>query len=228
MKTLFIVGTDTEVGKTVLTTAIAAYYQVYYPQQSLGILKLLQTGVGDREHYQQMFGSSSSIEVVAPLVFSTPVAPPIAAEREERPIPLAQVWQALCSLQQTKDLVLVEGLGGLGSPVTWELTVADIAGEWRLPTVLVVPVKLGAIAQSVANMALARQTKVNLKGIILSCFHPISDQELLDWAPIELIQSLTRVPVLGILPYIEDLKDITKLAHIISNLDLEIFLMDNG
>jgi dethiobiotin synthetase len=227
MKTLFIVGTDTEVGKTVLTTALAAYSQVYCPQQSLGIMKLLQTGVGDLEHYQQMFGSSCSIEVVAPLVFSTPVAPPIAAEREERPIPLAQVWQALCSLQQTKDLVLVEGLGGLGSPVTWELTVADIAGEWRLPTVLVVPVKLGAIAQSVANVALARQAKVNVKGIILSCINPISDQELLDWAPIELIQSLTRVPVLGILPYLEDLKDLNKLAHIISNLDLENFLIDN-
>ncbi|GBF79131.1 dethiobiotin synthase [Aphanothece sacrum] len=222
MKTLCIVGTDTEVGKTVLTTAIAAYSQVYYPQRSVGIMKLLQTGVGDREHYQQMFGSYASIEVVAPLVFSTPVAPPIAAEREELPIPLAQVWQALCSLQQTKDLVLVEGLGGLGSPVTWELTVADIAGEWRLPTVLVVPVKLGAIAQAVANVALARQTKVNLKGIILSCINPISDQELVDWAPKELIQSLTYVPVVGILPYLQDLLDVNKLAHITSNLDLEM------
>jgi len=61
--------------------------------------------------------------------------------------------------------VLVEALGG--SPVSEEFTVADLA-EWR-PTVLVVPVKLGAIAQAVANVALARPSRVHLKGIVLNC-----------------------------------------------------------
>uniref|UniRef100_UPI0030D8AFCE ATP-dependent dethiobiotin synthetase BioD n=1 Tax=Cyanothece sp. BG0011 TaxID=2082950 RepID=UPI0030D8AFCE len=121
-----------------------------------------------------------------------------------------------------KKLVLAEGLGGLGSPVTWELTVADLAGEWRLPTVLVVPVKLGAIAQTVANVALARQCKVNLKGIIFSCPNALSDEEIADFIPISLIQSLTQVPILGIIPYLENINDMSKLAHVASNLELEI------
>ncbi|MGB5594563.1 MAG: dethiobiotin synthase [Crocosphaera sp.] len=219
MKTLFIVGTDTEVGKTVVTSALAAYWQTYYPTESLGIMKLIQTGRGDREFYQQLF---PNLEIVNPLCFDTPVAPPIAAERENRSLPLDVVWQGFSSLQQRKELVLVEGMGGLGSPVTWELTVADIAGEWRLPTILVVPVKLGAIAQTVANIALARQKKIDLKGIIFSCPCPLSEQEIADFAPIHLIQSLTQIPVLGMIPYLENTQDINKLAHVAANLELEM------
>ncbi len=218
MTTLLIVGTDTEVGKTVVTSALAAYWQTYHPTKSLGVIKLLQTGIGDVEEYQQLF---PNVEVVNPLRYDTPVAPPVAAERENRPIPLDQVWQGLNDLQQRKNFVLAEGLGGLGSPVTWELTVADLAGQWRLPTVLVVPVKLGAIAQTVANVALARQYKVNLKGIIFSCASPLSEQEIVDFIPTSLIQSLTQTSVLGIIPYLENTQDINKLAHVAANLDLE-------
>ncbi|HAC63493.1 MAG TPA: ATP-dependent dethiobiotin synthetase BioD [Cyanothece sp. UBA12306] len=224
MTILFIAGTDTEIGKTIVTTAIAAYWEKYYSAQRLGLIKLLQTGIGDFEHYQKIFTASELLKIVCPLSFVTPVALPIAAEHENRPISLDLVWNSLVSLEKNSDFVLAEGLGGLGSPVTWELTVADLAGEWRLPTVLVVPVKLGAIAQSVANVALARQQKINLKGIILSCPHPISPQELKDWAPMDLIQSLTGVQVLGIIPYLENINDLDKLAQVAANLDLEILL----
>jgi dethiobiotin synthetase len=124
-------------------------------------------------------------------------------------------------LRSQRDFVLVEALGGLGSPVTDELTVADLAGEWRLPTVLVVPVRLGAIAQAVANVALARQSRVNLKGIILNCIQPRTDAEIADWTPQQLIQSLTNTPVLGCLPYLDNLTDLDKLAQIASDLDWE-------
>ena len=215
MTTLFIVGTDTEVGKTVVTSAIAAYWQTHHPTESLGLIKLIQTGIGDREHYQRLF---PDLEIVNSLHYDTPVAPPVAAQRENRPIPLDLVEQGLKDLQQRKKLVLAEGLGGLGSPVTWELTVAELAGNWGLETVLVVPVKLGAIAQTVANVALARQHNVNLKGIILSCSQPISEQEIVDFTPISLLESLTKIPILGIIPYLENIEDISKLAHVASNL----------
>ncbi|MGK7955326.1 MAG: dethiobiotin synthase [Crocosphaera sp.] len=217
MTTLLIVGTDTEVGKTVVTSALAAYLQTQHPTQSLGVIKLLQTGIGDVEHYQQLF---PHVEVVNPLRYDTPVAPPVAAERENRPIPLDQVWNSLQDLQERKNWVLAETLGGLGSPVTWELTVADLAGDWGLSTVLVVPVKLGAIAQTVANIALARQHQVNLKGIIFSCSAPLSEEEIANFIPITLIKSLTQTPVFGIIPHLDNTKDITKLAQVAANLDL--------
>lgn len=225
MTTLLITGTDTEVGKTVVTAALAAYWEKYHFNQPLGLMKLLQTEVGDYQYYQRLFADFALVQIVNPLSFQTPIAPPIAAQREGRVIPLEKVWQDLTSLQQMSDFVLVEGLGGLGSPITWELTVADLAREWRLSTVLVVPVKLGAIAQTVANVALARQGNVKLKGIILNCSESVSERELTNVIPIELIQQLTGVRVLGIIPYLSDINDINKLAKVSSNLDLEHLLL---
>jgi dethiobiotin synthetase len=224
LNVLLITGTDTETGKTVLTCALAAYLQAYRPQERLGILKPLQTGTGDRELYQNRFDLSQTLEEITPLHFQTPVAPPVAAEREGRLIDLGQAWQAFETLRQQRQWVLVEALGGLGSPITHELTVADLARDWRLPVVLVVPVKLGAIAQAVANVALARQSGIHLKGIVLNCVNSCSDQEIADWAPIDLIQSLTNIPVLGIMPHLADLADLSKLAQVASNLDLERLL----
>ncbi|WGV27251.1 dethiobiotin synthase [Halotia branconii] len=227
LKSLLITGTDTEAGKTVLTTALAAYYQKYYPQRSWGIMKPIQSGIGDREWYQRLFSLNQSAEEITPLYFQAPLAPPVAAAKENRRVDLAVVWQALSELQKRRDFVLIEALGGLGSPVTEELTVADLAAEWRLPTVLVVPVKLGAIAQAVANVALARQKKINLKGIVLNCIQPRSDDEIANWTPADLIQSLTNTPVLGCLPYLDNLDDLDKLAQVASNLDLETLTLLN-
>jgi dethiobiotin synthetase len=221
LKELLITGTDTEAGKTVLTTILAAYWQKHHPQSRLGIMKPIQSGVGDREWYQNTFKLEQSPEEITPLYFQAPLAPPIAAAKENRPVDLGIVWQALTKLRSQCDFLLIESLGGLGSPVTDELTVADLAGEWRLPTVLVVPVKLGAISHTVANVALARQTRINLKGIVLNCTQPHSDAEIADLTPKDLIQSLTNIPVLGYLPYIDNLTDLNKLAQIASNLDLE-------
>jgi|SRR6478672_1100603 len=221
MNALLITGTDTEIGKTVLTTSLAAYWQKYCAARSLGIMKPIQSGVGDRELYTELFSLNQSPAEITPLYFQAPLAPPVAAAQEGRFVDLKVAWQAFDQLRQQRDWVLVEALGGLGSPVTNELTVADLAGDWRLPTVLVVPVRLGAIAQAVANVALARQSRIQLKGIVLNCVQPRSDTEIANWAPIDLIQSLTNTPVLGIIPYLADATDLTKLAQVASNLEIE-------
>ena len=221
MNTLLITGTDTEAGKTVFTTALAAYWQTYYPQRRLGIMKPIQSGEGDREFYQKLFSLDQSASEITPLYFQAPLAPPIAAARENREVDLGLVWQTLEKVRSRHDIILLEALGGLGSPITDELTVADLAGEWRLPTVLVVPVKLGAIGQAVANVALAKQSRVHLVGIVLNCVEPRSEAQIADWTPPQLIQSLTNTPVLGCLPYLDNLSDFEKMAQVISNLDLE-------
>jgi dethiobiotin synthetase len=231
MTTILITGTDTDTGKTIITASLRAYYQQYFPHFQVGLMKLLQTGreenlaaplskvtstsLSDRQFYQQFFA-----DVVIPLSFSTPIAPPLAAKKENKYIDLGIIWQALSNLQSKKDLVLVEALGGLGSPVTEELTVADLAASWHLDSILVVPVKLGAIAQAVANVALARQCKINLKGIILNCLTPCPEEQINDWTPINLIQSLTQIPVLGIFPYLENMDKLETLAIAASKLNL--------
>jgi len=220
LNALLISGSDTDVGKTVLTTALVAYWQAYSAQK-LAILKPIQTGTGDRELYTRLFELDQTPEQINPLRFQAPLAPPLAAAQEGHTIDLGVVWQTFQALQRSRDFVLVEGLGGLGSPITHELTVADLARDWRLPTVLVIPVKLGAIAQAVANVALARQAKVQIRGLVLNCAQPCTLEDIENWAPAELIRSLTQVPVLGTMPYLQDPRDRAQLAQIASGLDLE-------
>lgn len=217
MKTLLIAGTDTDIGKTIITTALRGFYQTYFPQLNVGLMKLLQTGeqgdraapLSDRQFYEQFFN-----DVVVPQCFSAPLAPPLAAQLENKSIDLGIIWQSLLKLQQTKDLILVEALGGLGSPITDELTIADIAGTWHLETILVVPVKLGAIAHAVSNVALARHHKVKIRGIIFNCVHDCTEEQQNNWTPKELVESLTQVPVLGYFPYLAKLPNLADLAVI--------------
>lgn len=129
MAILLIVGTDTEVGKTVLTSALAAYWQRYRNSEMLGLLKLLQTGSGDRELYQRLFLPETPLDAIAPLHFSAPLAPPVAALREGRSLDLAPVWQALTQLNRDRSFVLAEALGGLGSI---ESRINPNQGSWAL------------------------------------------------------------------------------------------------
>jgi dethiobiotin synthetase len=221
LNALMIVGTDTEVGKTVLTSALAAYWQKFLSPRPLGLMKPVQSGVGDRELYQRLFLPDQPLEAITPQYFEAPLAPPLAAALEDRSLDLAAVWSRLEQLCQQRDWVLVEALGGLGSPVTEEMTVADLAAAWHLPVVLVVPVRLGAIAQAVANVALARQGQLDLRGIVLNCCQPRTPEEVAQWAPADLITRLTQVPILGTLPYLEHPEDLEKLAAVGASLQLE-------
>ncbi|MEB3249114.1 MAG: dethiobiotin synthase [Merismopediaceae bacterium] len=227
MVTLLIAGTDTGVGKTLVTTLLAAYWRQYAGGQSLGLMKLLQTGIGDREHYQALFGDQGYWDLVTPQQWQTPVAPPIAALREGQAIALDVVWQKLRELQGKHPQILVEGLGSLGSPVTEELTVADLAGLWKLETLLVVPVQLGAMGQAIAQVALARQCKVKLRGLVLSCHSPESAEKLQDWADPDLLSRFTQLPILGIIPPLktEPYPPLEKLAQMASDCEIDALLL---
>jgi len=230
MTALAIVGTDTDVGKTFVTVALSVYWQKYRLKQGdkaqnlLSIFKLMQTGTGDIELYERLFGDVDGIDIVPPLRFDAPLAPPIAARKEGRTIDLGSIWQKFSLAEGQSQLVLLESLGGLGSPVTSELTVANVAADWRLPTVLVVPIKLGAIAHTVANVALARSLKIDLRGIILNCSQIEAVGRTEDLAPIGLIESLTQIPVIGTLPYAKDWDNSDRIAQKVADWDLELIL----
>ncbi|MFQ4138400.1 dethiobiotin synthase [Nodosilinea sp. PGN35] len=221
LNALLVAGTDTEVGKTVVTSALVAYGRRHCPDQAPAVLKPFQSGVGDRELYQRLFFPDVSLEAITPQYFDAPLAPPLAAALEGRSVDLLAAWRTLETATQRHPWVLVEGLGGLGSPVTYELTVADLAAAWHLPVVLVVPVRLGAIAQAIANVALARQNAIDLRGIVLNCPRPCTPEQIEQWAPAGLIASLAQTPVLGTLPYLSAPDSPLALAAAAAALDLE-------
>src|SRR5512145_1519899 len=113
LNALLVAGTDTEVGKTVVTSALLAYWQQYLPTQAPAVLKPFQAGVGDRELYQRLFFPDTSLEAINPQYFDAPLAPPLAADLEGRTVDLTLAWRALEASTQRHPWVLVEGLGGL-------------------------------------------------------------------------------------------------------------------
>lgn len=220
-KSLLISGTDTGVGKTALTAALLAYWQIHFPSQKVAVFKPIQSGKGDREFYQEHFHLTQTPEEITPLQYEHPLAPPIAADLEGRTVDLAKVWATLQRLQSDYDQIFIEGVGGLGTPITHELTVADLARDWRLPTVLVVPVQLGSIGQTIANVALARESKLNLKGIILSAARLDALAQVKDLTPSTLLARMTNIPVLGCLHPIQSWDNHPDLAQNLSGLSLE-------
>jgi len=220
-QTLLISGTDTEIGKTIVTSALLSYWRIYRTVEKIAVCKPLQAGPGDREWYSQVFDLSQPPETLNPLYYELPLAPPLAAKRAGKVIDLLPAWQAIQQLQTQFDWVLVEGVGSLGSPVTDELIVADIARDWRLPIVLVVPIRLGCVGQAVAHVALARQFGLDIRGIVLNATSVLSTEEIQQWAPIDMIQALTQVPVIGQVSHLSDPTNQTALADVASGWDLE-------
>jgi dethiobiotin synthetase len=221
---LLIAGTDTGVGKTVLTLAMAAYWQRHCGNQRLGIFKPIacdpQDVSADAQRYAQL-GLSQSISEINPIHLASTAVPAIASRQCHQRIELETIWQQFEQLRSQREFTLVEGVGGLGTPITKETTMADLAWDWRLPTILVVPVVAGAIAQTVANVALADQSRVHLKGIVLNCCDRQAQADIDTVASPALLESLTQKPVLGCIPYLSDPNNMDQLARVASDLEIE-------
>jgi len=132
---------------------------------------------------------------------------------------IADLWRSLSEQQQDHSMVLVEGEGGLGSPVVYDSTIAALARDWRLPTILVMPMRREAIAATVGAIALARHSRLDLLGVILNQSAPSTDFH--DSGISDLLRSLTQVPILGTLPFLDDLDNEGLLSHAASNLMIE-------
>lgn len=217
MPSLLITGSDTSVGKTIVTTLLANCLLDRVP---VAILKPVQSGRGDREYYLSNLALNQPPETVCPQYFAAPLAVPLAADREGRRVDLGLLWQTYQGLVAQYPVVLVEGAGGLGSPITWEYTVADLGRDWHLPTVLVVPVRLGSMTQAIASCALARECRLDLRGILFNCVQPYTEDEIYDLVAPDRLPLLTRVPILGIVPCLQKMPKAQELKAITDRLNL--------
>ncbi|MEB3212158.1 MAG: dethiobiotin synthase [Leptolyngbyaceae bacterium] len=223
-KSVLIVGTASGVGKTVVMMAIAAYYQTFCSDRSIALYTPISSGRRDPQQYQAVLNLAQSLDELSTISITGEGEPALLAAQENQAIDLAAIWKDYQSLASSHDLVLIEAFGGLGTPLTQETTVADLAWDWRLPTLLVVPVRPGAMGEAIAHVALARHSRVHLKGIILTCPTPMSDDDVVTVVDAAQLQSMTQIPVLGCIPYLEAVGDRSKLAQAASNLDIERIL----
>lgn len=150
-----------------------------------------------------------------------PTLTPNGIERGLEP-DLALLWRSLYQPQPETDVLCIDSEGSLASPITRDTTIATLAKEWRLPVLLVVPVAWEAIALSIATLALARDAKTTIVGLILNQHQPHSD--ISPEAMADILQSLTHTTILGIIPFLEQPHDDHTLNKLAFTLMLDVVL----
>jgi len=212
MKGLFITGTDTGIGKTLITGLLAGYYH----RQGWRIItqKWVQTGCTEQSediagHYALgNFAAGEEIDrLVNPYCFPLPASPHLAAEQAGCTVDPEVITRAYGELAARYDLVLVEGAGGALTPLTRTLLTADLVTQLGLPTLLVAGNKLGCINHTLLTIAALRYRGIHLLGVVFNRLAEAThEQAILEDNP-RVVAELGGVPVLGEMPFLADLRD---------------------
>ncbi|MCW9024818.1 MAG: dethiobiotin synthase [Gammaproteobacteria bacterium] len=204
-KGLFVTGTDTGIGKTVVSSAlITAFNKLGFHTTAM---KPIASGAKyingqlvneDALLLQQAASESSSYELINPYVFEPAIAPHLAARQVGIEIELSQIKQAYQQLSSNVDITVVEGVGGWLVPINKTENVADLATCLDLPVILVVGMRLGCINHALLTSESIQQKGANLIGwvanVVEADFSCVEEN-------IETLNEMIDAPLLGVIPF---------------------------
>ncbi|MDE9552043.1 dethiobiotin synthase [Xenorhabdus bovienii] len=219
----FLTGTDTEVGKTVVSCALlqAANKQGYqtagYKPVASGS-EITSEGIrnGDALALQRNSSVSLTYQEVNPLVFVEPTSPHIVSAELNQPIEFEVMSQGLEKLAAKSDWVLVEGAGGWYTPLSENTTFADWVIKEELPVILTVGVKLGCINHAVLTAKAIQHSGLRLVGWIANEIEPAGKRQT---EYLETLERMIPAPLLGIIPHLSESSDNNNIGEYI-NIDL--------
>lgn len=201
---LMITGTNTGVGKTHVTAAIAR--TLHADGVRVGVYKPVcsgaETGTDGERFWPDVRQLSQSIddrfpdEWVCSQRFAAALAPPAAARLEGRTVDAEEMRQGVQRWDGQVDFLLVEGVGGLLCPLTEEETVADFAVDLAFPLLIVSSLELGTVNHTLLTAEAARTRGLLIAAIVMNHVSPHADDELVD-ASIADIKRFCDVPVIG-------------------------------
>ena len=201
----FVTGTDTGVGKTLVSCALLHRLA----QTGLSVIGMKPVAAGcvetDRgfvnDDVAELTAASSvqaPAEWVNPYLFRAPIAPHIAAAEDGRVIDLARIRVAFEQLSRLADAVVVEGAGGFCVPLTDEQDTADLAEMLGLPVILVVGMRLGCLNHSLLTQQAILRRGLHLTGWIANCI--TAEMPRLD-ANIDALRERIGAPLLATVPF---------------------------
>jgi dethiobiotin synthetase len=218
----FITGTDTAIGKTVVTAALALCLK----QRGLRVaaMKPIETGCSnerelgsDAERLRTIMAAATSIELISPYRFALPLAPRAAARATEVTIEIDRITAAYRTLANDYDFVLVEGIGGLMVPLSEKMDVRDLIAALGLPTLVVGLAALGGVNHALLTIEALRQRAIFIAGIVLNQLVSEPNHQQTQ-STVDLIRERSGVPVFGPLPYesecrLDWMAGVNKMAH---------------
>jgi dethiobiotin synthetase len=203
----FITGTDTEVGKTHIATALLARARLQ--GLSTAAVKPIASGAHLLEGYLQNEDArllkaqctlSLSYSEVNPVVFEEAIAPHIAAQKANLSITLTQLINS-CEHVMAKqaDFTVIEGAGGWRVPINNTQTLADVAKQLKIPVIMVVGMKLGCINHAILTADAIVQDGLMLAGWVANCM--VTPMLCYD-ENLTTLKNMLKAPCLGTVPFL--------------------------
>lgn len=202
---VFVTGTDTEVGKTIVGAALAAGFHA----AGLPVRALKPLASGDRYPGEDASTLAAAANH-APLVhkcFVTPAAPPRAARQEGEVIERDEVLQWIRDHQRDDAALIVEGVGGWRAPLAHDWQVRDLAIALQLPVVVVAANRLGVLSHTALTVESIRASGLSVQGIVLNDAFDVAPElaawnrdDLREQLPNETIVSMRRLTLPDDLP----------------------------
>ena len=174
-RALFITGTDTDVGKTYVTSLLVR--ELIAAGVNVGACKPVCSGSNagpdgptwsDVEELFTAMEGRFPRERICGQAFTAPLAPPVAARLEGRTVDERQLHSTVQWWTGRVDLLLIEGVGGLLCPLTEDKTIADFAATLNVPLLIVARASLGTINHTLLTIEVARSRKLPIAGVILN------------------------------------------------------------
>jgi dethiobiotin synthetase len=207
---IFLTGTDTGVGKTVVAATLARHLS--QRGLSIGVMKPIETGVFSHAPEQtDAYRLATAAEIhddpklIAPFQFQQPVAPLAAARESARTIDPAVIVESYRTVASRHDITLVEGIGGLLVPVGDGWDVRDLIAELKVAVIVVGRSTLGGVNHARLTMEALHSRHVRTLALVLNQIQPVRSALECDQAKTtcSLLRDLIADPVFGPLPYIE-------------------------
>jgi dethiobiotin synthetase len=228
-KGIFITGTDTGVGKTLIGGGLAALLRER--DIDVGVMKPVESGCR-REHgkllpadalfLRRMAGSGDDLNLINPYALEHSLSPAQAAELENVDISLEVIREAYAALASRHDVVLVEGAGGLMAPLNSKYFMADLPRDLGgLPVLVVSRNSLGTINHTLLTVNQARTNGLNVIGVVLN--QTSSTGEMANGHNEAALRRWVPAPVLGTIPFLPG-RDEENITRAIRNLNIEPLL----
>lgn len=224
---VFVTGTDTDIGKTVVTAGLAAVMQSL--GYKAGVYKPFQSGAEEKNGFlispdlSYVKKLDFYVETLCTYLLKAPTAPSIAAEIDNVNINLSTVQREFQTLKQSCEVVLVEGAGGLMVPVKKDKLMLDVAKMLDIPIIIVARPDLGTINHTLLTINQAKASGLDIAGVIINRYPQGTDDIAIKTAP-RLIEEYSDVNILGIIPEIPDFENIKPGALInifVNSVDIE-------
>ena len=220
---IFVVGTDTGVGKTVVAAALVLALQE--EGLDVGVMKPLESGaVGfegtlipqDALYLKEISQVQDPIDRINPYRFEAPLAPAVAAEKEGIRVELERIKEAFRELSSRHQFMVVEGVGGLMVPISDGVLLPELIKEFGLPVLLVGRSSLGTINHTLLSLSLCEREGIEVVGFLLNKVSSLSDPS--EGSNPASISSFTSAPYLGTFPFLGEFRDLKSIQPFLLSL----------